>query len=144
MFCHFVSTYISHLWFFTQEKAKKEAENDWVNCREDVLSSHKRCHLMWPYALWEIDFPWPNGVFLPLSPHRLPDRAVFHAGQQPDVSGPTQWDHLHQNPLLRHHRPGLGTPLRAVPRPAAPLQAGVHPQHSHRSLSRSDEQDVTI
>lgn len=69
---------------------------------------------------------------------RLPDGAVLHAGQPPDVSGPAERDHLHQNALLRHHRPGLGTPLRAVPRPAAPLQARLHPQHPHRSLSRSD------
>lgn len=78
----------------------------------------------------------------PLCLRRLPDRAVLHPSQQPDVSGAAQRDHLHQDALLRHHRPGLGTPLRAVPRPAAPLQAGVHPQHSHRSLSRSER--VTI
>lgn len=94
-------------------------------------------HLTSPFAL-------PDFLFWPLSLRRLPDGAVLHAGQPPDVSGPAERDHLHQNPLLRHHRPGLGAPLRAVPRPAAPLQARLHPQHPHRSLSRSDTQRFMV
>lgn len=129
MLCHFVfHNYLSVCCFSHKKKRRRLTE----------LTQVASGHLVWPYALWEMYFPLPNGAFLPLFLRRLPDRAVFHASQQPDVSGAAQWDHLHQNALLRHHRPGLGTPLRAVPRPAAPLQAGVHPQHSHRSLSRSE------
>lgn len=69
---------------------------------------------------------------------RLQDGAMLHPGEQPDVSGPAQWNRLHQNSVLRYHWPSVGPPLRAVSRPAPPLQTRLHTQHPHWSLPRSD------
>lgn len=69
---------------------------------------------------------------------------MLHTGEQPDVSGAAQWNCLHQNPLLCHHWSSMGPPLRAVPRPATPLQKRLHPQHPHWSLSRSDRRTSKI
>lgn len=82
--------------------------------------------------------PVADMVLLLLRLHRLQDWAMLYPGQQPDVPGPAQWNHLHQNSVLRNHWSGVGPPLWAVPRPATPLQERIHPQHSHWSVPRSD------
>lgn len=96
------------------------------------------------WLLWEkiihgrVIVPVTNMVLLLLCRHRLQDWAVLHSGQQPDVPGPAQRNHLHQDSVLRNHWSGVGSPLWAVPRPATPLQERIHPQHSHWSVPRSD------
>lgn len=130
----------------------------WLHLTENMPFSCVFCHVSYFLRFTLVCFEWKKTInghsivelmfnhvnsvahmaLLLLCLHRLQDWAMLHPGQQPDVPGPAQRNHLHQNSVLRNHWSGVGPPLWAVPRPATPLQERIHPQHSHWSVPRSD------
>lgn len=99
----------------------------WVS--GDILAASAE----WVY-LWYLKH---NPFFL-LVFFRLQDWPMLYTGQQPDVPGSAEWYCVHQDTVLCHHWPSLGSSVWDVPCPATPLPPRVHSQHPQWRLPRSE------